>query len=247
MCRVSLNVVVRSLPRMARIGGDIDIRAALGLVRLDSVKTLMRLTLLVLVTLLLGGCESNLRQPMGRPEDGPAQFDFLSSWEPAIEQRDQVNVVGYSFVLRNHGGRAGTAFCEILYKDKPLPGWSEGPEIAVDAQGRVEGEALLPDGVSPRTALADLEPECRGATGKENWTGVRKRFFAAEGDRSYLALREQGFQIRFGTGVTQSERENIRGRRTHPEVVITAVRREPGTKTLTVIDVDCIGREKDLC
>lgn len=206
----------------------------------------MRLILLILVSVVVAGCESDVRPPIGRPEDGPARFEFLSSWEPAVHEGEYVNTVGYSFALKNQGGRAGAPFCEILYKGQPLPGWSEGPEIGVGTQGRVEGEALLPQGPNP-TSITKLEPVCREATGHEAWTSVPKRFFAAEGDVAYFRLKERGWNIRFGPQVTPQQRQNIRGHRSHPEVVLAAVEREHGSKRLTITAVDCVGREQAIC
>lgn len=108
-------------------------------------------------------------------------------------------------------------------------------------------EALLPPGAKPDSVLTELEPTCREATGNEPWTGVPKRFFGIEGDRAFFSLKQQGFQLRFGSAVTGTERQNIRGRRTHPEVVLTDLRLQRGTKIITIKDVDCVGREEDLC
>lgn len=208
----------------------------------------MRLGLLALATtFLLVGCESELEPPVGRPQDEPARFAFLSSWKPSFEQRGYVDVVGYSFVLENDGGRAGAPFCEIRYRSNPLPGWSTGSEIVVEASGRVEGEALLPYGVDLDSILTRLEPVCAERTGAESWTGVPKRFFAMDGDTAYFELREDGYKISFGGSVTPAERQNIRGNRSHPEVVLAAVEREEGSKRLRITEVDCIGRESAIC
>lgn len=207
----------------------------------------MKLAFVVVVMLVLAGCESGPKPPIGRPDDGPALFEFLSSWEPSIQRRGYAIFADYSFVLENVGGRAATPYCEILHRGEPLPGIAEGPEIGVGDQGRVEGRALLPQTGSRMGVLTDLEPRCRETSRNESWTGVPQRFFGMDGDTAYFRLRQQGFRIRFGKNVTQGERQNIRGRRTHPEVIITAMRREAGARTLTIIDVDCIGREKDIC
>lgn len=214
----------------------------------DTVQPLMRFVLLALATtFLLVGCENELKPPIGRPQDGPARFAFLSSWEPSFEQRGYVDIVGYSFVLENVGDRVGAPSCEIRFRNKPLPGWSTGSEIGLDASGRVEGEALLPYGINLDSVLTKLEPVCRESTGTESWTGVPKRFFAMDGDAAYFELREDGYQIGFGESVAPAERQNIRGNRSHPEVVLASVEREEGSKRLRITKVDCIGRESAIC
>jgi len=68
-----------------------------------------------------------------------------------------------------------------------------------------------------------------------------------EGDKAYFELKKRGFKIRFGPNIADAQRLNIQGRRSHPEIVVTAVRRSPGTPLITITDVDCVGREAAIC
>lgn len=207
----------------------------------------MRQVLFLLFTLSLAACDPGQSPPIGRPEDGSARFEFLSSWEPSTTERRYVTLVDYAFVVRNSGGRAGAPACEVLLRGKPLEGWSEASEIGVSSRGTVEGQALLPPDADPNKLLTNLEPRCRQARGKEPWVGVPHRFFGMEGDAAYFELKQLGFQVRFGFAVSRLERQNIRGRRSHPEVVFTALERELGTDIITIAEVNCVGREEDLC
>lgn len=53
--------------------------------------------------------------------------------------------------------------------------------------------------------------------------------------------------MRFGPEVSRPQRLNMRGIRSHPEVVITALEHDRDADTVTIIDLDCVGREEDLC
>lgn len=200
--------------------------------------------------LLLGlvACEGGGPQPPIRPpEHGRARFEFVSSWEPSIEEHNYVTVVTYSFRVRNAGVRAAAPTCRLVLDRQPLPGWSQGEEIAVGSEGRVSGEALLRDSENASDVLPRLDPRCREAIGRDPWSGVPKRFFAMEGDDAYFAMQRGGFNVSFGRDVSRAERLNIQGHRTHPEVVLTSVEREPATKNVIILDVDCVGREAELC
>ncbi|MFN2526862.1 MAG: hypothetical protein ABR505_11465, partial [Actinomycetota bacterium] len=149
-------------------------------------RNMQRLLPVLLIALL--GCESGSHPPVGLPEGGPARFEFLSSWEPSLEEHGYVTVIDYSFVLRNSGVRAATPTCEVRLGGQSLPGWSQGPEVGVGDDVRVTGEALVPEDVKPNKILPRLEPRCHAADGREVWTGVPRRFFAMEGDQAYFAM-----------------------------------------------------------
>lgn len=200
-----------------------------------------------MLLLALAACEAEPELPLGRAEDGPPRFRIVSTWEPSIEERDHGSVVDYSFVVRNVGGRAAAPTCPIRLSGDRLSGWSGTPEIGVGNETHVKGEGLLPYGVDPNKVLPRLEPRCVEATGNEPMRGVPKRFFAMAGSEAYFKLTRRGFEVRFGPRVTFPERMNVRGNRTHPEVVLTDLRRDEGTKTVTIVDVDCIGREAAVC
>lgn len=202
---------------------------------------------LAAVLVALVACEGGPEPPIGRPEDGPARFEFVSSWEPSIEERGYSTFIDYSFTVRNVGGRAGAPECEIALRNEVLDGWSQGPEVGVDSEARVRGRVLLPYGADANKVLPRLQPRCNEATNQESLANVEKRLFGVEGDEAYFQLQQQGWKVRFGSRVSPSERMNIRGNRSHPEVVITELRSDENFKVITIEDVDCVGREADIC
>lgn len=204
-----------------------------------------RIVFLMLV-LLLTSCEGESQPPNGTRQ-APAEFEFVSSWEPSIEKRNYVTFVDYSLKLRNIGGQPGIATCDVLFRNEPLQGWSEGDEIPVATEGLVSGRALLAQHVDPGKVVTQLEPRCREAANDEPLHPVVKRFFGKEGDKAYFDLRRRGLKVRFGSEVSRSQRLNMRGHQSHPEVVITALEHDRDTDTVTIIDLDCVGREADLC
>lgn len=207
----------------------------------------MRALIAGLLVIGLAACDLGPEPPIGRLSDGPARFEFVASWEPSIEDRAYSKVVVYSLALRNTGGRASVPTCRLLLRGEPLPGWSDGTEIGVESEGRVPGESLLPYRSDPTKVLSRLEPRCAESTGQAPVTPVIKRFFGADGDQAYFELTRRGFKVRFGPGVERFERLNVAGQRTHPEVVITGLEHEPETKTVTITEVDCVGREASIC
>jgi hypothetical protein len=68
-------------------------------------------------------------------------------------------------------------------------------------------------------------------------------FIGMDGSGAYAKLRRQHFEVRFGPRITKSERNNIIGHQTHPDVVIEALELGPNEGVI-ITEVSCRARHQ---
>ena len=94
------------------------------------------------------------------------------------------------------------------------------------------------DDETPQTASTPSTTDTDARDGVDDDGRSFERFIGRDASDTYFKLRKQNVEVRFGAALTKPERQNIKGTRTHPDVIIEAL--ELGTRDVVIItDVSC--------